>query len=52
MKKIFGLLSCCIVFGIGCTKTALNDANNGEIIPTISTIAHRSFATQEVLEAQ
>jgi hypothetical protein len=52
MKKIFGLLSCCIVFGIGFTKTALNDANNDEIIPTISTIAHRSFATQEVLEAQ
>ena len=52
MKKIFGLLSCCIVFGIGCTKTALNDENNGEIIPTVSTIAHRSCATQEVFEAQ
>ena len=52
MKKIFGLLSCCIVFGIGCTKTALTDANSSEIIPTVSTIAHRSCATQEVFEAQ
>ena len=52
MKKIFGVLSCYIVFGIGCTKTALTDTNNDEILPTISTIAHRSCATQEVLEAQ
>ena len=52
MKKIFGLLSCYIVFGIGCTKTALTDTNNDEILPTISTIAHRSCATQEVLTAQ
>ena len=52
MKKIFGLLSCYIVFGIGCTKTALTDTNNDEILPTTSTIAHRSCATQEVLEAQ
>ena len=52
MKKIFGLLSCYIVFGIGCTKTALTDTNNDEILPTISTIAHRSCATQEVFEAQ
>jgi len=52
MKKIFGVLSCYIVFGIGCTKTALTDTNNDEILSTISTIAHRSCATQEVLEAQ
>lgn len=52
MKKIFGLLSCYIVFGIGCTKTALTETNNDEILPTISTITHRSCATQEVFEAQ
>ena len=52
MKKLFGLLFCYVVLGIGCTKTALTEANNDEILPTLSISAHRNCATQEVFEAQ
>lgn len=52
MKKLFGLLSCCIVLGIGCTKTSINEEEN-EATPAISTnLTHRGCASQEVLQQQ
>ena len=54
MKKLFGLLSCVVVFGIGCTKTSLTDTATDVAPPppVNSTITHRSCASQEVLQAQ
>ena len=52
MKKLFGLLSCCIVLGIGCTKTSLNEEEN-ETTPAVSTnLTHRGCASEEVLQQQ
>ena len=52
MKKLFGLLSCCIVLGIGCTKTSLNEEEN-ETTPSVSTnLTHRGCASEEVLQQQ
>ena len=52
MKKLLGLLSCCIVLGIGCTKTSLNEEEN-EALPAVTTnLTHRGCASEEVLQQQ
>ena len=52
MKKLFGLFSCVIVLGIGCTKTSINEDEN-ELAPAVTTnLTHRGCASQEVLQKQ
>ena len=52
MKKLFGLLSCYIVLGIGCTKTSINEEENDATPAVSSNLTHRGCASQEVLQQQ
>lgn len=53
MKKLFGLLSCFVVLGIGCTKTSLNEEQEMEVTPAVTgNLTHRGCASEEVLQQQ
>ncbi|MFN0081199.1 MAG: zinc metalloprotease [Ferruginibacter sp.] len=53
MKKLFGLLSCAVVLGIGCTKISLNEDSTIEPTPAVtSNLTHRGCASEEVLQQQ
>ncbi len=53
MKKLFGLLSFAVVFGIGCTKTSLTQDQEIEKTPAVTgNLTHRGCASEEVLLQQ
>ncbi len=52
MKKFFGLFSCCAILAVSCTKSSINEDETTKDEIVTSPLAHRSCASQEVLEAQ
>ena len=52
MKKLFGLLSCFVVLGIGCTKSSLTEQDTKTTPALTGTLTHRGCASEEVLQQQ